>query len=90
MNSPQPNTGILDPVTFIDPTGIYSQVELQIEAAAEEFGGAGSFVGTIEGMGPSVLLGDINRDGGINLLDVAPFLDLLINGGYQPEADMNG
>jgi hypothetical protein len=36
------------------------------------------------------LLGDLNRDGQVNGLDVDPFVDLLIHGGYQAEADMNG
>ena len=34
-------------------------------------------------------LGDINQDGNINLLDVAPFVGLLSNGGFQPEGDLN-
>ncbi len=34
-------------------------------------------------------LGDINRDGAVNLLDVAPFVDLLTTGGLQIEADIN-
>ena len=37
-----------------------------------------------------VLLGDINLDGQVNLLDVAPFVELLSSGGYQEEADING
>ena len=36
-----------------------------------------------------VLLGDVNRDGVINLLDVSPFVDVLSNGEYQLEADCN-
>ena len=36
-----------------------------------------------------VLLGDVNQDGFINLLDVAPFVTLLSNGGFQLEADIN-
>ena len=36
-----------------------------------------------------VLLGDVNLDGMITLLDVAPFVDLLTNGMYQVEADIN-
>ena len=32
---------------------------------------------------------DINLDGGINGLDVDPFVDLLLTGTYQAEADMN-
>ena len=33
--------------------------------------------------------GDVNRDGRINLLDVAPFAALIDTGGFQPEADVN-
>ena len=36
-----------------------------------------------------VLLGDVNRDGLVNLLDVGGFVDLLAVGGYQAEADMD-
>ena len=35
------------------------------------------------------LLGDVNRDGVVNLLDIEPFIDLLSGGGYQIEADIN-
>ena len=35
------------------------------------------------------LLGDVNMDGFVNLLDVQPFIDLLANGEYQAEADTN-
>ena len=36
-----------------------------------------------------ILLGDINLDGTINLLDVAPFVTLLSGGSFQAEADVN-
>ena len=36
-----------------------------------------------------VLYGDANLDGAINLLDVQPFVNLLSNGDYLPEADFN-
>lgn len=36
-----------------------------------------------------VLLGDVNLDGTVNLLDVAPFVNLLSSGNYQAEADIN-
>ena len=36
-----------------------------------------------------VLLGDVNQDGVVNLLDVVPFVDLLAGGGFQDEADIN-
>lgn len=38
---------------------------------------------------PHELLGDVNQDGQVNLLDVHPFVDLLNSGGYQVEADIN-
>ncbi len=38
---------------------------------------------------PLVLVGDVNRDGSTNLLDVAPFVELLANGQFQLEADVN-
>jgi hypothetical protein len=38
---------------------------------------------------PEPLLGDVNLDGEVNGLDVDPFVDILLNGPYQPEADMN-
>ena len=37
-----------------------------------------------------LLLGDVNQDGVVNLLDVDPFVNLLSNGGFIPQADMNG
>ncbi len=35
------------------------------------------------------LLGDVNLDGMVNLLDVDPFINLLTNGTFQAEADCN-
>ena len=35
------------------------------------------------------LIGDVNQDGNVNLLDVAPFVDLITNGGFQTEADIS-
>ena len=35
------------------------------------------------------LLGDVNVDGDVNLLDVEPFIDRLVNDSYQAEADAN-
>ena len=39
--------------------------------------------------GADVLKGDVNGDGNINLLDVAPFVDLVSSGVFQAEADVN-
>lgn len=35
------------------------------------------------------LLGDINGDGVVDLLDIAPFVDLVVRSGFQNEADIN-
>ena len=36
------------------------------------------------------LLGDVNRSGGVNFLDITAFVSLLSTGIYQEEADLNG
>ncbi|MEM9411713.1 MAG: hypothetical protein AAGA30_11405 [Planctomycetota bacterium] len=36
-----------------------------------------------------LLIGDVNLDGLVNLLDIEPFVTLLSNGGFQAEADIN-
>lgn len=38
---------------------------------------------------PATLLGDVNLDGTVNLLDVDPFVDRISSGTYQAEADCN-
>ena len=38
---------------------------------------------------PECLLGDVNLDGAVNLVDVAPFIDRLTTGTFQKEADVN-
>ncbi|MEM9410781.1 MAG: dockerin type I domain-containing protein [Planctomycetota bacterium] len=37
----------------------------------------------------AVLLGDVNCDGSVDLLDVSPFVDLISNNGFDAKADMN-
>ena len=37
-----------------------------------------------------LIVGDVNGDGMINLLDVTPFVELLTSGDFQVEADVNG
>ena len=38
----------------------------------------------------AVLLGDVNTDGDVNFLDIAPFIARLFDSVFQAEADMNG
>ena len=39
--------------------------------------------------GETVILGDVNQDGTLDLLDVAPFVNLILDGVFQTEADIN-
>ena len=43
----------------------------------------------IVAQGPDVLLGDVNMDGTVNLLDVGPFVAALTSGTFILEADVN-
>ncbi len=49
--------------------------------------------GTIVDMGAieftSILLGDVNLDGNVNLLDVGPFIERIASANFQAEADCN-
>ena len=46
---------------------------------------------TVEGVpvDDPTLLGDVNQDGIVNFLDIAPFIGVLSGGGAQAEADTN-
>ena len=48
-------------------------------------------IGAIEfqGNASGVVLGDVNQDGAVNLLDVGPFVGLVSAGQFQAEADIN-
>ena len=77
--------------------GVSEPIEFRIY-----FTGAGSFsdlgtAGAPSGLAitgsvdsPSIILGDVNCDGEVNLLDVAPFVDLIIGSGFLDKADING
>lgn len=70
---------------------------LLLKTATEAILGSASRVTSIEGGTPArltvtlggVILGDVNMDGTVNLLDVAPFVDLISRGIFQAEADIN-
>ena len=38
---------------------------------------------------PNIQLGDVNQDGIVNLLDVGPFVEIVLSGDFQEEADVN-
>ncbi len=76
------------PVTF--PVNAFQFYEIRVDG----FNGSGinGPMGQIQMTGSiaSVLLGDVNLDGTVNLLDVSPFVTLITSGGFQLEADING
>ena len=37
----------------------------------------------------SILLGDANKDGVVDFLDISPFISVLSTGGFQNEADID-
>jgi hypothetical protein len=68
--------------------------ELYLIFQGEDQSGAVMVTTTIDNVrftgGSDILLGDVNLDGEVNGLDVDPFVDVLLNGPYQGEADMDG
>ncbi len=50
----------------------------------------GPIVFSIENLSKGVLIGDVNGDGVVNLLDVTPFVQLISSMGFLEEADING
>ena len=62
----------------------------QPESGTESSGGGFSMTG---GFQPSqqdpLLLGDLNGDGIVDLLDIAPFVDAIFSTDYVPAADIN-
>ena len=66
-----------------DPEGLMGSAS---RVTSREGGNAAKLIITFSG---DVLIGDINMDGDVNLLDVAPFVDLISTGTFQAEADIN-
>ncbi len=60
----------------------------QPDAGTELAGGNFTVTGGVAAGSP-ILLGDVNGDGQVNLLDVAPFVEAIANGVYIAAADIN-
>ena len=72
-------------IGLIESSGQFTQAQVRYDMAAIN---AISF--NIDDITTSGFpLGDVNRDGVVNLLDVNPFVALLGSGGFQVEADIN-
>lgn len=82
----------------MDPNLTPEQIRTAMHENADDFGAVGfdNFYGhgrinvaeTIASL--AFVLGDVNRDGVVDLLDVAPFVELIGSGQFQVEADVNG
>ena len=69
-------------------------IEFRIYTVGGQWGGHDLSLNSFRLNGAAVgesetLIGDVNLDGVVNLLDISPFIDLLLNGGYSAEADIN-
>ena len=60
-------------------------VELDLNGFAVTTNGTVVLTGDL----PEFLIGDVNQDGTVNLLDVSPFVDLISSSQFQLEADIN-
>ena len=69
-----------------DLSGTIGQPDAGVELSGSGFTLTGGFRLTATKL---VLLGDVNLDGLVNLLDVDPFIDRLASGDFQAEADCN-
>ena len=84
------NFGITN-VAYFEITGINADEELDPEDQLAFVTGitfADETVSAGVTMTP-LILGDVNCDGEINLLDVAPFVDAISSGEFHPKADIN-
>jgi hypothetical protein len=61
----------------------------QPDAQASLSGGTFSLTGGYIAADTEIVLGDVNGDGSVNLLDISPFVDAISNGTFIPEADIN-
>lgn len=59
---------------------------LQAQAATNN----GFFIEVTSSGGGGTLLGDVNGDGAVNLLDIQPFVDLIATGQFNAGGDLNG
>lgn len=72
------------------PREIFGWVEINVSVDnIEIIDSAMSYDATGITVGRNFLFGDVNCDGSADLLDIAPFVDLLINGGFEESVDFD-
>ena len=71
-------------------TGGFGALAYTVSGSPGELGFSTST--TITTVATMAVCGDINLDGGVNFLDIAPFIEILTSNGFQAEADcdLNG
>ena len=72
---------------FVDPNGIAVDFETNRLFVANKGDNIGNIM--VFSIVTPLLLGDVNCDGFVDLLDVRPFVDLLASGVFMGKADMN-
>ena len=84
-------SGIID-ISFLvgfEPGSILLTNSYDGNSANGNNGSVYMLVSPTANMLPKILLGDVNLDGVVNLLDVTPFVDLISAGTFQLEGDTN-
>ena len=84
--------GKVDFVVTAEPTA--ESVDIAISTGSGGIVNQGEFVIATHGIATveinaGALLGDVNLDGQVDMDDVNPFIDVILNGPYQVEADIN-
>ena len=68
---------------------MWHQLEIHASQDYTEIGLTNNFLTIIKAQSGEVGTGDINGDGGVNILDVVALVNIVLNGGYTEEGDMN-
>ena len=85
---------IVDVWTLVDLSGLANAQSIGISFESSDVGDFGintpTYVAVDElQLVQNVLLGDVNQDGAVDLLDVTPFVELLTSGQFLEQADIN-
>ena len=80
------NQTLFGSVTFTGATMASQGIDLSMPVVYD-FGSVGTV--TFQGGPWPTILGDVNLDGVVTFLDIAPFISLLAAGGFQEEADID-
>ena len=74
----------------LDQDELFLTSGTKISITANPSTDGGFVLGHIDVALPEFLVGDVNRDGAVNFLDIGPFIALLSTNAFAAEADING